>query len=176
MKGFDLTTRRLLAHLLLGVALTGGCASLGSLAAAIQPPTFEVAAGREAEIRLLGPSAARPLGGAAVRLWADVSNPNPFGVVLSSLRGTLALEGSRAADVDLPWGLPLVAGQDTVVPLDISIGFADLPGVGAVLNRAVAEGSVDYTLDGTVVLDAGLLGQPSFGPSSLLQGTIRTRR
>lgn len=168
-------TRRSLA-LALGVSLLAGCASLGALASAVQPPNFRVASGQEAQIRLLGPSVQNPLGGASVRLWADVSNPNPFGVVLSALTGSLALEGTQAADVDFPWGLPLVAGQDTVVPLDISISFADLPGLGNALSRAVTEGAVDYSLDGTVSLDAGLLGQPSFGPMNLLQGSIRTRR
>jgi hypothetical protein len=62
------------------------------------------------------------------------------------------------------------------VPLDIAISFADLPGLGNVLNRAVSAGTVGYRLDGTMTLDAGLLGQPSFGPSNLLQGSIRTRR
>lgn len=168
--------RRRTLLLLLGVALVAGCASLGSLASAIQPPTFSVAPGRDAEIRLLTPSLQNPLGGASVRLWADISNPNPFGVVLSSLAGSLALEGTRAADVDFPWGLPLVAGQDTIVPLDISVSFSDLPGLGNVLSRAVTEGAVDYSLDGTMTLDAGLLGQPSFGPTNLLQGSIRTRQ
>jgi hypothetical protein len=162
--------------LLLAPALLAGCAGLGALTAAIQPPSFAVASGRDAEIRLMGPSVQNPLGGATVRLWADIANPNPFGVVLSALTGSLALEGTRAADVDFPWGLPLVAGQDTVVPLDISVSFADLPGLGNVLSRAVTEGTVDYSLDGTMTLDAGLLGQPSFGPSNLLRGSIRTRR
>lgn len=158
------------------LALLAGCASLGSLAGAIQPPTFAVAANREAEIRLVGPSMQNPLGGASVRLWADISNPNPFGVTLAALAGSLALEGRQAANVDFPWGLPLVAGQDTVVPLDVIVSFADLPGLGDVLSRAVSGGSVGYRLDGTMTLDAGLLGQPSFGPMNLLQGSIRTRR
>jgi hypothetical protein len=110
-----------------------------------------------------------------VRLWADISNPNPFGIVLSSLAGSLALEGTHAAEVDFPWGLPLVAGQDTIVPLDISVSFANLPALGNVLPAAVTAGNVDYTLDGTMTIDAGLLGQPSFGPMNLLQGTIQTR-
>ncbi len=162
--------------LVLGLGVLAGCASLGALSSAIQPPTFAVAQGREPEIRLAGPSVQNPLGGATVRLWADIGNPNPFGVVLSALTGSLALEGTRAADVEFPWGLPLVAGQDTVVPLDISISFADLPGLGNVLSRAVGQGTVDYSLDGTMTLDAGLLGQPSFGPSNLLRGSIQTRR
>lgn len=167
--------RRTLATIL-GLGILAGCAGLGSIAAAIQPPTFDVASDREAEIRLLGPSVQNPLGGASVRLWADISNPNPFGVVLSALTGSLALEGRHAADVDFPWGLPLVAGQDTIVPLDLSVSFADLPGLGNVLQRAVTDGLVDYSLDGTMTVDAGLLGQPSFGPSNLLRGSIRTRQ
>jgi hypothetical protein len=160
---------------LLVLALVGGCASLGSLAAAIQPPRFQVASGREAELRLVGPSVQNPLGGATVRLWADISNPNPFGVTLAALAGSLALEGRHAAEVDFPWGLPLMAGQDTIVPLDVTVSFADLPGLGDVVSRAVTGGSVGYQLDGTMTLDAGLLGQPSFGPMELLQGSIRTR-
>lgn len=156
--------------------LFAACAGLGSLAAAIQPPTFRVAEGREAEIRLLGPSTQHPLGGAAVRLWADVTNPNPFGIVLNSLEGTLVLEDTRAATIDFPWGMPLIGGQDTIIPLDVAISFADLPGLGNVLPRAVTGGSVDYSLDGTVTVDAGLLGRPSFGPMNLLRGAIRTRR
>lgn len=168
-------TRRI-ASLLFGLALLAGCASLGALATAVQPPRVDVASGREAEIRLLGPSAQNPLGGASVRLWANIGNPNPFGVTLAGLTGTLALEGTRAADVDFPWGLPLLAGQDTVVPLDISLSFSDLPGLSSVLTRAVTAGTVNYQLDGTMTLDAGVLGQPSFGPSNWLQGSIRTRR
>lgn len=164
------------AAVALGLMLLAGCASLGSLASAVQPPSVSVAAGREAEIRLIGPSVQNPLGGATVRLWADIGNPNPFGVVLTALTGSLALEGTRAADVDFPWGLPLVAGQDTIVPLDVSVSFADLPGLGNVISRAATAGAVNYRLDGTMTLDAGLLGQPSFGPSNLLQGSIRTRR
>lgn len=167
--------RRRSIPVLLGLSILAGCAGLGSLAAAIQPPTFAVASGRQAEIRLVGPSPSTPLGGASVRLWADISNPNPYGIVLSSLTGSLALEGTHAAEVEFPWGLPLVAGQDTVVPLDISVSFANLPALGNVLPRAVTAGIVDYRLDGTMTVDAGLLGQPSFGPMSLLQGTIRTR-
>ena len=167
---------RSLLLLLVVPLLLSGCASLGSLTAAIQPPAFRVADGYEAEIRLLGPSTQHPLGAAAIRLWADVSNPNPFGIVLSSLQGTLVLEDTRAATIDFPWGMPLVAGQDTVIPLDVSVSFADLPGLGNVLPRAVTGGSVDYSLDGTVTVDAGLLGRPSFGPTNLLSGQIRTRR
>src|SRR5688572_21704546 len=86
-----------------------GCASLEGLRALIQPPRFEQADGRQSEIRLTGPSVGAPTGGATVRLWTRVSNPNGFGLTLGTLRGTLHLEGSRAATVDFPLGLPLQA-------------------------------------------------------------------
>src|SRR5215208_2840504 len=101
-------------------AVIGACAGLG-LGDVIQPPRFSVASGRQAELRLLGPTAGRPLGGASIRLWAHVENPNPLGLALTAVQGTFALEGTKAADVDFPLGVPLLAGQDTVIPLDLNI-------------------------------------------------------
>ena len=119
----------------LGCAIViGGCAGLG-LADVIQAPRFSVASGTQAELRLVGPSAGRPLGGAAVRLWARVENPNALGISLRAVQGALALDGTKAADVDFPLGLPLLAGQDTVIPLDINISFSDLPGLADVATR-----------------------------------------
>lgn len=155
--------------------LLAGCAGLG-LGDVIQAPRFSVASGRQAELRLIGPSAGRPLGGAAVRLWARVENPNPLGISLRAVRGALALEGTKAADVDFPLGLPLVAGQDTVIPLDINISFSDLPGLADVASRLITRNSVNYRLDGTVTVNAGPLGNPSFGPSTLLDGSLSIRR
>ena len=164
------------AFALLALAALSGCAALGGLNQVIQAPRFAVAGTAQPEIRLVGPSAQRPLGGASVRLWAEVSNPNPVGVVLSSLQGRLALEGVNAADVSFPLGLPLAATQDTVIPLDIAVSFADLPRLAEIIPRALGQGRVGYRLDGTVGVDAGILGRPSFGPMLLLQGNIDTRR
>ena len=158
------------------LALVAGCSSLGALSQVLQAPRFAVARGQEPQIQLVGPSAGRPLGGVSVRLWAEVTNPNPIGVVLSTLQGTLALQGTRAADVSFPLGLPLAAAQDTVIPLDIAVSFSDLPRLAEILPRAVTGGAVAYQLDGTVGVDAGVLGRPSFGPMTLLQGNIQTRR
>ena len=167
--------RRAIALLLL--PLLSGCAgALSTLAQVIQAPRFAVAREFQPEIRLVGPSSQRPLGGATVRLWAEVSNPNPVGLVLSSLQGNLALEGVRAADVSFPLGLPLSASQDTVIPLDISVSFSELPRLASMIPTALNRGTVAYQLDGTVGVDAGLLGRPSFGPMTLLQGSIQTRR
>ena len=59
---------------------------------------------------------ARPgrLGGASVRIWAHITNPNPFGIRLSTLDGDLYLEGVRAANASFPLGLTLNARGDSV--------------------------------------------------------------
>lgn len=156
-------------------AIVAACAGLG-LGNVIQPPGFSVASGRQAELRLLGPSSGRPLGGASIRLWAHVTNPNPLGFTLSAVQGALALEGTKAANVDFPLGVPLQAGQDTVIPLDINVSFSDLPGLADVAARLLTRSSVNYQLDGTVTVNAGALGSPRFGPSTLLNGTMSIRR
>ena len=148
------------------------CASmgnLGTLGALIQPPRFEQVPDQPAEIRLQGVS------GAGVRLWTRVTNPNPFGLRLGTLRGTLYLEDSRAADADFPLGLSLAAGGDSVIPIDISISFSDLSGLGNVGRRLLARQALPYRLEGTVGVDAGRLGQPVFGPMTLIRGETAGR-
>lgn len=151
-----------------------GCATLSGLG--IQAPRFAVADNQSAEIRLLGPSLDRPVGGAALRLYARVENPNPIGITLSRLVGRLQLQGFDAADADFPLGLQLEAGQATIIPLDISVSFANLPGLADVLRRAVVGGEIAYNLRGTATVDAGVLGQPTFGPMNLLAGSVELRR
>ena len=153
-----------------------GCASLGGLSSIIQPPRFEQAEGQPAQLRILGPSRTMPVGGAGVRLWLKVTNPNAFGFTLSTINAALSLEGSRAADVDFPLGLPLSARQESVIPLDLSISFADLPGLASALRRLAVGGSVPYELEGTVGVDAGRLGTPTFGPMLLTRGEMRVVR
>ncbi|MDQ3070716.1 MAG: LEA type 2 family protein [Acidobacteriota bacterium] len=155
-------------------ASESGCAALEGLRALVQPPQFSEAEGQRAEIRLLPPGQGGLLGGAAIRLYARVRNPNPFGLTLSTLRGNLFLDGSRAAEADFPLGLPLAAGGDAVVPLDLRVSFSDLPGLADVVRRAAAGQTLGYRLDGTVGVDAGQLGRPSFGPLTLLTGDLRT--
>ena len=157
------------------VAGSTGCAALEQLRALVQAPRFEEAQGQRAEIRLVGPGAGRPLGGAAVRIWTKVTNPNSFGITLGTLSGTLFLEGNRAATADFPLGLPLTAGQEHVVPIDLTISFSDLPGLANTLRRTAASEAIPYTLDGTVGVDAGRLGQPVFGPMTLVRGNLRVR-
>jgi LEA14-like dessication related protein len=144
-----------------------GCAQLNQLGGLVQPPRFEQVPDRPAEIRLLGTS------GAGVRLWTRVTNPNPFGLTIGTLRGTLYLEDVRAADAEFPLGLPLGAGGEHIVPIDISIRFSDLPLLSGAGRRILQRESVGYRLDGTIGVDAGRLGEPVFGPMTLLRGETR---
>ena len=151
-----------------------GCGALGPLTQLIQPPRVEQS--RPAEIRLMGPSFTHPTGGAGVTLWLDVTNPNLFGFTLSTVDATLMLEGNRAASGSFPLGLPLQAGQTSTVPLDLSISFTDLPGLAGVVRQITSGGSAAYQLDGTIGVDAGRLGQPTFGPLRLATGDFRISR
>jgi hypothetical protein len=153
-------------------ALLPSCASLEGLRALVQPPAFRQT-DRPAEIRLAGPSIDRPFGGATVRLWTEVTNPNPFGFTLGTLDGTLFLEDSRAAAAAFPLGLPLAAQERSVIPIELSISFSDLPGLADVVRRAARREAVEYRLDGTIGVDAGRLGQPVFGPMTLVRGDLR---
>jgi len=108
------TGRSHAARAVLAFALAGGgaaaCATLGGLAGLIQPPRLATVPDRPAELRLLGAGTGLPLGGAGVRLWARVENPNPFGLTLSTLTGSLHLEGSSSGDwaPPRPWTCPSV--------------------------------------------------------------------
>lgn len=149
------------------------CASLEGLRAFVQPPRFEQADGRRSEIRLSGPGSGSTSGGATVRLWTKVTNPNSFGLTLGTLRGTLHLEGSRAASIDFPLGLPLEPRDEAEVPIDIVVDFQDLPGLGEVVTRAITRQPIEYELEGTIGVSAGALGEPVFGPMTILRGELR---
>ncbi len=159
------------------IALTlQACAGL-NLSALVQPPRFEQAPGQRAEVRVQGPSGSQPLGGAGVRLWTKVTNPNTFGLTLQTIKGTLYLEESRATDVDFPLGLPLGAGAETVIPIDLSMSFSDLPGLGGVARRLMNREAVPYRLDGTIGLDVPRIGQGMvFGPMTLVRGEASVPR
>jgi hypothetical protein len=141
-----------------GLLVLQACASLGSLGnlgAIVQPPRFEQAPDQPAEIRLQGVT------GAGVRLWTRVTNPNPFGLRLGTLKGTLFLDDARAADADFPLGLPLSAGGDSVIPIDISISFSDLPGLSGVARRVLARQPLPYRLEGTIGVERDSSGSRS---------------
>lgn len=162
-----------LVPVLAGLLLAAGCATIGQL---VQPPTFSTSSTRASQLQLLAPSLSRPLGGASIRVWARVQNPNAFGLTLSRLAGDLRLEGEHAAEVDLPLGLPLPAQRDTVIPIDLNVSFSELPDLARALRDAVTRNAVAYQLVGTLAVDAGPLGQPSFGPSTWLNGQLQIVR
>ncbi len=155
------------------VVLTAACATLQQV---VQPLRCSAEPGRQAEIRLLAPSLQRPLGGVGVRLWARVENPNPLGVNLTHLAGTLYLSESQAGAVDLPLGLPLPAQRDTVFPVEISLSLSDIPGLATTLARAVGGSAIPYRLDGRFTVGAGALGSFDFGPQTLLSGSATVLR
>lgn len=151
----------------LAIATTPACAAaLQSLGSLIQPPRFEQDDQNRSEIRLRG-------NGAAVRVWTRVSNPNSFGVTLGTLQGTLHLEGSRAATVDFPLGLPLPAQSEEIVPIDISVDFRDVPGLGQAITRAVARQPIAFEIEGTIGVSAGSFGMQTLGPMTWLRGELR---
>ena len=169
------TLRRRLWIALLGAVLVSApaCASLGPLASLVQPPRFEEDPNLPAELRLVGPSLARPLGGANVRVWTRVTNPNPFGFTLSTLAGTLLLDGTRAATAEFPLGLPLDAGAASTVPIELSVDFRDVPRLADVVRRAIGREPIEYEFEGTVGVNAGRLGTPVFGPMTIVRGELR---
>jgi hypothetical protein len=163
------------ARLIICIAVclaVSACASLQQLSRVVQPPRFEAAGEGATEVRLVGPSADAPLGGANVRFWTTVTNPNPFGLTLSTVRATLFLEGTRAADGDFPLGLPLRAGQESTVPFDLTISFADVPALTSMLRNASASRPMGYRVDGTIGVEVGRLGTPTFGPLMLFSGEL----
>lgn len=156
---------RLVAAGVAVLALQACAGALGNLSALVQPPRFQQVPGRQAEIRVLG------LDGAGVRIWTRVTNPNTFGIRLGTLKGSLFLDESRAADADFPLGLDLGAGSDTELPIDISVSFRELPGLGNVARKVLARQAVPYRLEGTIGVDAGRIGRDMlFGPMTLLRG------
>ncbi len=149
------------------------CATLGPVGRLIQPVRFEAADDRGSEIRLVGPRSGQPLGGAAVRVWTRVRNPNPFGLTLSTLRATLMLEDTRAADGEFPLGLPLQGGQESIVPLDLSISFSDVPALATMLRRTARSQPLAYRVEGSFGVAVGRFGSPTFGPMTLFSGELR---
>jgi late embryogenesis abundant protein len=167
-----LSPANMILLILAGTLLFAACASLSELGGVVRAPRFGQAADRPAELRLLGPSAGPSAGGATVRLWAEVENPNPFGVMLDRLDGTFFLEDRRAARVDFPLGLELGARDNAIVPLDLTIDFDDLSTIADIVRRAVSAREIGYRLEGTVGVDAGPLGNLEFGPMDMLEGEL----
>jgi LEA14-like dessication related protein len=101
-----------------------------------------------------------------------VTNPNGFGLTLNTLRATLLLENTRAATGDFPLGLPLEARQESVIPLDLTVSFSDVPALATLSRRSSAQ-PLRYTVEGTFGVEVGRLGSPTFGPMTLFSGDLR---
>ncbi len=161
--------------LLLAATLLVGCAGLTTpLPHIVQPPRFEPAS-QPPEIRMLAPGPTRPSGGAAIRIWTKVTNPNAFAFTLTGLETTLLIEEERAATADFPLGLAVAARRESDVPLDLMVSLSDLPHLRGAVRRAANGLAVAYRLDGTIDVDAGRLGQRTFGPMTLMSGDLLTR-
>jgi hypothetical protein len=153
------------------------CSACGNfnLQQIVQPPRFQEAPNQPAELRIFGPTTTSPLGGAGIRVWLQVTNPNPWGFRVSTLKTDLSLEGNHAASGEFPLGLPLSAGQQSVVPLDLTISFADVPSLSPTIGRLAVGATAAFQLDGTVGIDAGRFGTPTFGPMMLATGQLHVR-
>jgi LEA14-like dessication related protein len=104
-----------------------------------------------------------------------VTNPNPFGLTLSTVQATLFLDDVEAADAEFPLGLPLQPRQTETIPLDVTVSFANVPRLANAIRQAASGGGLMYRLEGTVGIDAGSFGQPTFGPLTLVSGDLRAR-
>jgi hypothetical protein len=171
-----MSTKSRRASAIATIAAVAGLSACAALQDLVQPPIFDMAVDRTSEFRLLLPAADRPMGGAQIRVWAHVQNPNSVGFTLTRLTGNLLLEGDHAAAIDLPLGLPLPAAGDTVFPLDLNVSFADIPGLANQLLAAATGQRVDYAIRGILAVDAGPFGEPSFGPSTWLSGDLHLVR
>ena len=172
-------TRRGGALLALGSGLllalgVSACASLQNLLS-IESPRFELVTDRESVLSLDPISVLTDEPFVVVRLWTRVTNPNTFGLTVSKLEGDIFLEGREMAEIDLPLGLPLLAARDTVIPLDLRFGIPSLGSLGALGQALLARRPVRYRLDGVIGVDAGALGEPTFGPRTWLQGEVDVR-
>ena len=150
------------------------CAGVANLLG-ISAPNFSVAEGRSSMLRLGSRSLQHPRGSATARIWAEVASPNSFGLTLTTLDGTLALEGEDLVDVELPLGLPLEAASDTVIPLDLTFGFDGFSALGSVATSLFTRDELRYELRETLAVDADPLGEPSFGLRTWLRGRVEVQ-
>jgi hypothetical protein len=74
---------------------------------------------------------------------------------------------------DFPLGLTLQAGEESEVPLDLTMSFSYLPGLARVVQDAARSEPIGYRFEGTIGVDAGRLGQPVFGPITLFDGEFK---
>lgn len=146
------------------MALLSGCAPRQAF---VQVPEIKVESVRLVSLTVPG-FTAPPVANLTMKL--RVYNPNAYAVRLVRAHGRFVLDGSDVGSVELPnIDLPArgEAQQDAHVSIPVSFST-----VAPFLRVARGE-SVSYRIDGSFVLDAGIFGQPPFGPYTLAQGVIR---
>jgi LEA14-like dessication related protein len=162
------------AGVLLSTLVLSACAGLQNLLN-IESPRFELVTDRESGLTIDPISVLTDEPFVVLRVWARVINPNSFGLTLSRLEGDVFLEGREMAEVDLPFGLPLQAARDTIIPVELRFGIPSLSSLGGLGQALLARRPVRYRLDGVIGVDAGALGEPTFGPRTWLQGEVDVR-
>ncbi len=66
--------------------------------------------------------------------------------------------------------------EDGKVKVNMTLTSPSCPAGPQIIQQALTRGSVAYSLNGTVAVDAGVLGQPTFGPMQLIEGSVSTAR
>ena len=136
----------------------------------VQVPEFKV---ERVELRSLTlPTLSNPAV-ATLGVSLRVYNPNPYAVKLARASGRFLLEDTDVGAVDLP-NIDLPARgegrQEAVVTLPVNLSNL------ATFVRVGRGEAVPYRIEGRFVVDAGLLGQPNFGPYVVAQGVLRQPR
>ena len=133
----------------------------------IAVPTFTVQSVRLTNLTL--PTFGRS-GTAYLTMQLLVNNPNPLPLRLADIAGTFVLDGSKVADISLP-DVALPARGEASQRADLALPLT-LDTLGSALRVARGQ-QVSYRVDGTFTADLGLLGRPSFGPYTLVQGVLQ---
>ncbi len=151
----------------LALGLLLGLAACAPRQPVVAVPTFEVQSVRLTGITL--PAAGRPAT-LALTLSLRVTNPNPLPLRLANVLGSFILDGQPIGTVNLP-DVSLPARGSGEQRADVTLPLT-LDALGSGLRVARGQ-AVSYRLDGTFTADLGLLGRPSFGPYTLVQGVLK---
>jgi LEA14-like dessication related protein len=134
--------------LLLLVVLLAGCVPGAQLFA---PPTFSLVVGDSGVVRLDPPGIGS--GDVTLRLALDVHNPNPIGVRLAGVDGTLFLNGRRVADTAARNGIDLPASGRGRLTLDTTIPLTGATALIADLASMVSGAPTELRLDAAVAVN-----------------------
>lgn len=160
------------AVLTLAVAwLLGGCAVVAP-ERVVGNLEFELVAEGSGLRRLDLPGIGEGSPAATVRVRTRVSNPNPVAVRIAGLDFDLYVNGNRAGSGSFTGGVELPPRGQTVLDLEVTIGLEGAGRLVADLAEAARGQRTTYRLAGTVSLAADRLGNPRFGPLTIVSGTV----